>query len=163
MDFNKTPIGVKFYSKTIMAIDFGKKFTGISLFRPGSDLDPYPYGRIAYKGDEDLASEIIKIIKNEFIEIVVLGLPHLTDGQSTTMTKTVEDFGQILRKKLDPTILLYSQDETLSTFEAKDRMQNSARYNFKVDMTKIDEVAASIILEDFLKSTEDRLKLILDK
>ena len=39
----------------------------------------------------------------------------------------------------------------MSSFEAENRMKNSPQYNFKIDLKHIDAVAASIILEDFMK------------
>ena len=36
-----------------------------------------------------------------------------------------------------------------------ERMKSDPKFNFKVDMTQIDAVAASIILEDFLKTRRD--------
>jgi putative holliday junction resolvase len=159
MNFNETDLGKHFQGRTILAIDYGRKFTGLAMFRPGSDLDPYPYDRLAYKNDEALISDIKALISNEFIEVIVLGVPYLTDGGSTNMTKIMLKFGDILKKGLSPSIELFSQDETLSSFEAKDRMKNSARYNFKIDMKKIDQVAASIILEDFLKLDIEKLNL----
>lgn len=151
IDYNKTDVALHFNGKNIMAIDYGQKFTGLAMFRPGYDLTPYPYDRIEYKGDDALANSIKKLIDMEMIEVLVIGLPHLTDGQSTNMTKTVENFAKLLLKAIPIEVDFFSQDETLSSFEAKNRMMNSPRYNFKVDMKKIDEVAASIILEDFLK------------
>ncbi len=49
-------------------------------------------------------------------------------------------------------IPLFFQDESLSTFEAEERMRESPRYNFKVDKKQLDALAASIILEDFLSA-----------
>lgn len=158
IDYNKTEVATKFNGINIIAIDYGQKFSGLAMFRPGFDLSPYPFDRIAYKGDDALAKSLVQLIDNELIEVVVLGLPHLTDGTATNMTKTVENFGKVLLKVLPKGVKMFTQDETLSSFEAKDRMQNSARYNFKIDMKKIDEVAASIILEDFLKSDVNSLK-----
>ena len=52
-----------------------------------------------------------------------------------------------------PDLTIINQDETLTTYEAKDRMKNSAKFNFKVDPKQIDELSAVIILEDFIKKT----------
>ena len=49
-------------------------------------------------------------------------------------------------------INFHFQDETLSSFEAEQRMINSPRFNFKIDKKQIDSLAASIILEDWIKS-----------
>lgn len=134
--------------KHVLAIDYGRKFTGIATHRVSIDPIIIPYGRIAYKDDASLIGSIKEIIDEEFVEIVVLGIPHFTDGTESTMTKTVKEFGKLLEQSLE--LPLYYQDETLSTKEAEDRMSKDPRYNFQVDYSKIDAVAATIILEDFL-------------
>ena len=58
-------------------------------------------------------------------------------------------FGNKLKEAL-VSLPLFQQYKALSSTEARERMRESARYNFKVDPAKIDELAASIILEDFL-------------
>ena len=47
-----------FKYKKILAIDYGRKFTGLASFKV--DVDPFPlmYGRVAYESDEKLANEI---------------------------------------------------------------------------------------------------------
>ena len=141
--------------KHILAIDYGQKFTGIATHRVNIDPIIIPYGRIAYKDDISLIDSIQEIIDEEFIELVVLGVPHFTDGTESTMTKTVKSFAQKLEAALS--IPLFLQDETLSTKEAEDRMSRDPRYNFQVDYSKIDAVAATIILEDFLNRSSDGL------
>ena len=61
----------------------------------------------------------------------------------------VGEFGNKVKEALVP-LPFFQQDEALSSAEARERIHESARYNFKVDPAKIDELAASIILEDFL-------------
>ena len=141
--------------KHIMAIDYGTKYTGIATHRVNIDPIIIPYGRVAYKGDAELVLSIKKIIEEEFVEVVVLGVPHFLDGKESTMTKTVKSFGLKLEASLN--IPFFLQDETLSTMEAGDRMKNDPRYNFQVDYSKIDAVAATIILEDFLNRSSDKL------
>lgn len=141
--------------KHLLAIDYGRKFTGVATHRVSIDPIIIPYGRIQYQNDQQLVREIQHIIEEEFIEAVVLGVPHFTDGTESTMTKTVKEFGKVLEASLS--IPLYLQDETLSTKEAEDRMSRDPRYNFQVDYSKIDAVAATVILEDFLNRSSDRL------
>ncbi len=134
--------------KKILAVDFGTKATGLAIFAPG---DPYarPYDTIAYRSDAQLIDAIRQIVCDEAIALVVLGMPRFLDGNPSSMTARVEEFSTKLEKTLAP-LPLYLQDEALSTAEARERMRSSARYNFKVDPARIDELAASIILEDFL-------------
>jgi putative Holliday junction resolvase len=109
-----------------------------------------PYGKIKYVDDQQLCNEILHIVDDEVVELIIIGLPLFTDGTASEMTKTVKAFAQLLHQKTDLPIIL--QDETLTTYEAEQRMKNSPRYNFKVDPKQIDALAASIILEDFLNN-----------
>lgn len=141
----------KFKNKKILAIDFGTKITGLARFCEGRDIFPCPYDSLKYVNDDKLITDILNIVKESSTDIAVLGIPKLLDGKETTMSKKIRDFGEKLGDKLGSTPLFF-QDESLSTFEAEERMKNSPRYNFKVDKKQIDALAASIILEDFLSS-----------
>ena len=141
----------KYHLKPILAVDYGNKLTGLAQFCPGKDPFPLPYGHIAYKSDSQLSQDLQKVINEELIEVIVLGMPYRSDGSQSEQTKKVLQFKQILQVNF-PHIIIEEQDEHLSSFEAKERMKNSPKYNFKVDPRQIDAVAACIILEDFLKA-----------
>ena len=94
-----------------------------------------------------------KVINDELIDLLVIGLPYLTDGKKTSTTTKVQEFIHFIKNHF--TLPIYEQDETLSTFEAESRMKNSPRYNFKIDLKQIDAVAASVILEDFIRRTNE--------
>ncbi len=143
----------KFLNKTILAIDYGTKVTGLAIYTPGRDPYPMPHGKIIYKNDEQLLSEIKHHIDEEFADVIVLGIPYFTDGKASDMTEKVKAFGESLKSAF-ASLDIYFQDETLTSYEAQERMKNSPRYNFKVDMKEIDSLAASIILEDFIKHKE---------
>ena len=140
----------KFSGKSILSIDYGKKVTGLAQYT--LDRDPFPlgYGRLIYTSDEKLIQDLEHIVKEDVVDFFVLGLPLFTDGTESEMTKTVRDFSKKLKDTFD-NIELFFQDETLTTFEAKERMKNSPQYNFKIDPKKIDELSATIILEDFVR------------
>jgi putative holliday junction resolvase len=133
----------------VLAIDYGTKVIGLAIFNIG--FDPYPllYGKIITSPKSH--DEIIEIIKREEIDTVILGIPYLLDGKSTDMTRRILSYGESLKKKINA-INFHFQDETLSSFEAEQRMINSPRFNFKIDKKQIDSLAASIILEDWIKS-----------
>ena len=140
-------------NKHILAIDYGRKFTGISTYNVGRDPFPLTWGRIKYENDDQLISEVKKIIEDEFIEILVIGVPFFTDGKESTMTRIIKAFVENFKTKTDCEV--FTVDETLTTFEAEERMKNDPKYNFKVDLRKIDELSAVIILEQFLKNSSD--------
>lgn len=146
------PRKAEIQNKHIMAIDYGQKITGIASYKVGNDPYPLVYGKLGYQDDNKLAQDLLTIIDDEFAEILVIGVPYFTDGRESTMTKTIKSFIELLKTKTD--IPIYTVDETLTTFEAEERMKNDPRYNFKIDINKIDELCAVIILEEFLKHLE---------
>ena len=150
MEFSNYKNYERFLGKTILAIDYGTKVTGLGIYTPGRDPYPLPFNRIVYKSDQQIIEELKEFIDDECVEVLVLGIPLHLDGNRSEMTEKVEAFGEQLKKSYSD-LEVYYQDETLTTYEAEERMKNSPRYNFKVDVKKIDELAASIILEDFIK------------
>lgn len=153
---HKTPTTEEINRKHILAIDYGRKFTGFSLYRYKVDPFPLASGRIAYKDDTQLTKELNLIIEEEFVDFLVMGIPYFTDGTESKLTKEMLLFAEELQKNV--TIPVYTIDETLTTFEAEQRMMSDPKYNFKVDIQKIDAVCATIIMEEFIKNTEGTVK-----
>lgn len=135
--------------KTIVALDYGSKFIGVATYCVNRDPYPTPYGRIANKDFQAVLKELKRILDDETIDLVVIGLPYLTDGKATSSTEKAKEFISRIREQI--TLPIEEQDETLSTFEAESRMKASPQYNFQVDLSQIDAVAASVILEDFIR------------
>lgn len=143
-----TTTKIDLQGKKILAVDYGTKAAGLAIFAPG-DPYPRPYDTVAYRSDDQLIKEITRVVSDENVSAVVLGMPRFLDGRPSSMTARVKAFSEKLKAALAP-LPLFEQDEALSSAEARDRMRESARYNFKVDPARIDELAAAIILEDFL-------------
>ena len=124
----------QYQNKSLLALDYGKKICGLSRFTPG--VDPYPllFGKILYRNDTQVIQEINKIIERENIDLIILGIPYLTDNSKSSMTIRVEAFYKKLLAKCP--VPVKTQDETLSTIEAKGRMRLDPRFNFKVDLQK---------------------------
>ena len=123
----------------------------MASFCPGREPYPISRGKIINTGFNNFLKELENVIEEDFFEVLVFGIPYLTDGTESEKTHEMKKYLSIIKehfKNLD----IFDQDETLTTFEAKKRMENSPEFNFKVDMKKIDEVSAIIILEDFIRS-----------
>ncbi|WP_372651802.1 Holliday junction resolvase RuvX [Halobacteriovorax sp.] len=141
----------KFKGLNILSIDYGTKVTGLACYCPGREPFPQARGKVIYQSDEQLIKELTFIVEEDFVEILVLGIPYYLDGNESEMTKRVRAFQDKLKAQF-PNIDIYEQDETLSSTAAEERMMNSPQFNFKVDPKRIDEVAATIILEDFMRN-----------
>lgn len=144
--------------RPILAIDYGKKYVGTAILIEQTGDFPMPFERIDNKNRSQLTSDLYKVLTREKIKLVVIGIPHLLDGQETEMGKIIRRFILDLKTKCDLLGLIFTtQDETLSSFEAENRMKSSALYNFRVDKEKIDCLAAAIILEDFIRLSSIKL------
>ena len=150
MDFWQLKFPKSLENKPILSVDYGTVAVGLALFCPKRDPYPFPIDKILYKCDDSLSKALMSKIREESIEIVVLGLPIYSDGTCGSMAQRIKKFGDILSKRLSQNTRLFYQNEALTTFEAKDRMKSSPRYNFKVDPKQIDSLAACIILEEFV-------------
>jgi len=143
------PEGHPLVDKKILAIDWGSKFIGLATFHIGRDPFPLAWGRLPGGAFETVWQKLKPVLDDEVIDMVVVGVPFLTDGKVGSSTlKTREFLTQLSGVCALP---LQEQDETLSTFEAEERMKKSPRWNFQVDLSEIDAVSATIILEDFLR------------
>lgn len=138
------------HSKRFLALDWGEKFIGLASHHVGIDPMVLAIGRIKGGSFEVVWPELEKILEDESIDELVVGVPYFTDGKAGSTTHKIREFlSQLLTVIKIP---VHEQDETLSTFAAEERMKNSPRYNFKINLSEIDTVSACIILEDFLRA-----------
>lgn len=143
-----------FENKKILAIDYGEKVLGTALYHMGRDPYPMPYLRLINTGEEAVLRSLKEFVDDEFVEVLVFGVPYLLDGGETPKTRAHKEFFKKLNYFFSD-IACFEQDETLSTFEAKERMKSSPRYNFQINFKELDNLSAVIILEDFLKEMLD--------
>ena len=137
--------------KRILCLDYGEKRIGLALSDP-LKIIAYPYKTIINFGLKNLKYEIKKIIANETIESIVIGLPIGLNGKDTIQTKKVREFRLQI---LDLNIPIYFEDERLSSLAAAKSMKmEKIKTGFNKGM--IDKRAAAIILQQFL----DKKKII---
>ena len=138
--------------KRIMGIDFGDVKIGIAI-TDQLKIISYPYLTINRKKTPDYISEIKKIISDKNIDTVVVGMPLTLRGKESSQTIKTEKFIFKLENSIDA--IVYSYDERLSSKEAERYLK---KQNLKTgsNKEKIDQIAASIILNDFLSSRRSR-------
>ena len=150
MDSNWGPNFTKYTGKRLLCVDYGTKKAGLAMITPGREPFPIPYGTIAVFDEHFLLATLKRFIEEDSIDIIVMGLPLLLDGKETAMTLKIRHFGELLAKESG--ILVLFQDETLSSFEAEEKLKDLRNQGIKPDMTQVDTIAAMLILEDFLRS-----------
>ncbi len=130
----------------ILSIDFGLKRVGLAV--GDTDLKiAVPKGTIP--NDERLIDKLKKIVEENKVKKIVLGLPLTPSGKEGQRAKLVREFAQNLKRSL-PEIEIVLWDERYTTIEAQNRLKELPSKKRK---EMIDAVSAQVILEEFLMSS----------
>jgi len=130
----------------LLGIDYGESKVGLAI-GDGESHMALPYKIIKNAGWTKLMEELRDLAKSESIELIVVGLPINTIGQSSAQTNSVRKFAVELKDKLSIETVLH--DERFSSQEAKKLgAGSSALRRDKRD----DDVAAMIMLQSYLDS-----------
>lgn len=136
-----------------LGLDLGTRTLGLAI----SDLThtiASTYKTIRYEeNDYDyLLQELKKIIEQEKIEKLVLGLPKNMNNTIGESAERCLNFKKLLEDNLK--IVVEMQDERLTTVEATNYMIE-ANMSRKKRKQKIDSLAANIILQTYLDRKKD--------
>ena len=133
-------------SKAI-GIDFGLKRSGISI----SD----ELGIIATPYKTVSSAELIKILKGlvylENIETMVLGFPLGLNGADTDVTENVRLLKSALEREF-PSVKIALFDERMTSKIAQNALIQGASKKKRRQKGLIDQMSATIILQDYLNS-----------
>lgn len=131
-----------------LGLDLGTTSLGISISDKTNTLvSPLKVIKFAFEDYESVLDKLKKIINDYNIEKVVLGLPKNMDGSMGFASKRSLDFKELLEKNNISVIL---EDERLTT-KLSENIIHSNQENIKNTKNKIDAIAASLILESYLK------------
>jgi len=137
-----------------LGIDYGLKNVGIAV-SDESGLLAFP--KIVLDNDESLYENILKIIKEEKIEAIVIGESVNFKGEPNPIMKKIVPFKERMEKETE--LPVYWQKELFTSAEAE-RVQGSPLRNIRkferkeksVKLKKNDASAAALILRSFLDS-----------
>ena len=132
----------------ILAIDYGDVRVGLAI----SDLTQtiaQPFKTLLYSNSNNLLNQLDNIVKENDIGLIVVGIPYNMKGEDTQQTSKVRKFISLIQDNLMIEIKLI--DERLTSLEAEKIMH---KMNIKTgsNKTKIDKIAASIILQEYLQT-----------
>ncbi len=130
-------------------MDFGSKTVGVAV----SDENEFLASgveTIRREREDKLRKTYARIealIVELGVEKIVLGLPFTLDGEEGVRVQKTRDFGENLQRRTG--LDIEYQDERLTTVEAYNLMSESGVKKDK-QLQMVDEVAATIILQDYL-------------
>ncbi|HKR81570.1 MAG TPA: Holliday junction resolvase RuvX [Candidatus Saccharimonadales bacterium] len=138
-------------SSSVMSLDVGGSRIGVALANvvariasPLTTLDALQTTWV----------DIARLVEQHRVVALCVGLPRGLDGQETDQTRTVRAFADELQKKIY--VHVYLQDEAVTSRQAEAELQARGKPYVKGD---IDALAATYILEDFLRDHPEALEL----
>ena len=132
----------------IMSIDLGKARTGIAVCDKTEFLAS-PYTVIFEKSPQKLLEKAVQTVKDIKAELVVVGLPKNMDGSEGESAQNARAFAKKIEELSGVNTVM--QDERGTTITAHNFL-NTTNTRGKKRKNVVDEVAATIILQDFLDS-----------
>jgi putative holliday junction resolvase len=132
-----------------LAIDFGSKNIGVAV-SDALGITVRPVETIRRSSLNKDIARLQFLLEELEVESVVVGLPLRMDGTMGDAAEKTLRFVEQLRAKI--TVPVVTQDERLTSFEAEQLMMERG-LNRVQRRRHSDEVAATIILQDYLSST----------
>jgi len=134
----------------ILSIDYGKKRTGIAVSDPLQIIA----GGLATVETHQLFGFLKQYITQEAVECVVIGEPRQPNGEPSENLQRVKQFVSQWRKEV-PSIPIVLYDERFTSVLAHQVMiDGGLKKKARADKALVDEISATIILEDYLRSRQ---------
>ncbi|MBQ1437144.1 MAG: Holliday junction resolvase RuvX [Ruminococcus sp.] len=130
----------------IMSVDLGKARTGLAVCDKTEFLAS-PHTVIFEKSPQKLLQKVAQAAQELKAELIVVGLPKNMDGSEGESAQNAREFAQKLAELSGVETVM--QDERGTTVTAHGFL-NETNTRGKKRKSVVDEVAATIILQDFL-------------
>lgn len=132
----------------ILAIDFGRKRTGVAV----TDILKITANAVGTIQTATLIEFLKNYVSKETVELIVVGLPKQLNGEPSESMKYITPFMNRLKKEI-PNIAVETYDERFtSTIAHQAMITGGMKKSDRRDKSKVDSIAATIILTDYLES-----------
>ena len=137
----------------IIAIDYGKKRSGIAV----TDTLKIVANGLTTVPTHTLSDFIKNYIASESVEKIIVGLPKQMNNQPSENMRYIQPFVNRLRKEI-PEIPVEMYDERFTSVLAHRAMIDGGMKKVaRRDKAIVDEISATIILNDYLESSQAKL------
>jgi putative Holliday junction resolvase len=131
-----------------LGLDIGDKRIGVAISDP-EEILASPLATITREDDKKAIDDIIKLVDQNDVERIVVGLPYSLDGSIGGQANKVMDFAERLSKHTMASMEIW--DERLSTV-AVERLLREAGNKKAKKRARLDAAAAAFILQGYLDS-----------
>ncbi len=137
----------------ILGIDYGRKRTGVAVTDPlkiiANGLETVP--------THTLMQYIKDYVAKEDVELIVIGLPRQLNGEPSESMRYITPFVNRLKKELPQMPVTMYDERFTSTIAHRAMIDGGMKKSDRRDKGRVDAIAATIILTDYLQSTEFKL------
>lgn len=127
-----------------LAIDYGEKRIGLAI----GTMFPKPFGVLKNEGNaEEISERISKICIEEKVEKIILGLPQYDNGEESKVANQIKSLGRIIEDKTGLDVIF--EIENFTSLEAERQLKQMG-VDFRHDKGKVDELAATLLLEQYI-------------
>jgi len=136
----------------ILALDYGKRRTGIAV----SDPLQLIAGGLCTVETRQIKAFLTDYLAKETVACIVLGLPTQTTGEASENQQRVRTFAAWIKQQFPATDVEFYDERYTSVLAHRAIIAGGIPRMKRRDKALTDEVAATIILEDFLESRRQR-------
>ena len=137
----------------ILAIDYGKKRTGIAV----TDILQIIANGLTTVPTTELTDFLMNYVEKEPVERIIVGYPKQMNNEDSENMKRINPFVNMLRKKL-PHIPVEMVDERFTSVLAHQAMiDGGLKKKARQNKALVDEISATIILQSYLESKKFKL------
>lgn len=132
----------------ILSIDYGKKRTGLAVTDPLQIIA----GGLATVSTSELFDYLQAYIAREEVERIVIGEPRQPNGQPSENLQRVQQFVNRWRKAVPQIPIVFYDERFTSVLAHQAMLDGGLKKKARQDKALVDEISATIILEDYMRS-----------
>lgn len=132
----------------ILSIDYGKKRTGLAVTDPLQIIA----GGLATVATSELFDYLKAYMAREQVELIVIGEPRQPNGEPSENLARVQQFVNRWRKAMPQVPIQYYDERYTSVLAHLVMLDGGLKKKARQNKGLVDEISATIILEDYLRS-----------
>lgn len=134
----------------VLSIDYGKKRTGLAVSDPLQIIA----GGLATVETSRLFDFLKQYVATEPVECIVIGEPRQPNGQPSENLQRVRKFASRWQKEMPDVPIVFYDERFTSVLAHQAMIDGGLKKKARRDKALVDEISATIILEDYLRSQQ---------
>ena len=138
----------------IIAIDYGRKRTGIAVTDPAQIIA----NGLTTVATSELLPFLTDYLKREAVERIVMGLPVQTDGTASENQQRVRAFVRRFSQAHPDVPVDYCDERFTSVLAHRAMIDGGLRRSERQNKALVDEISATIILQSYMEARRTQTK-----